>query len=365
MTGSLIVRHALLANETEIDFGGNLGYIYIVRVYTTSMRGRIALANGSTGCIVGTCELEKVETVSEIFEYGYAPAYRWRLIDYQPLPCSLRLDSQTFGPVWARLTIADRVAISRTPHTLEDRRPDIDREGEEIASGADVRIIVEAQPHTQMAEHLSGETPPPTEEIIEIMKLDCDEISSGMDATEYSADNSPSVTGPFKAGLQLGSNTPAAESPVMMIAEAFATGRDLDEHDEGKPPDGGGAASDLRPMTTGAGEGAASPLASRRFFIETARERACDFIPNGPVSETMARQILIRLREEEIRPNFPEANRTACILRKSVLDRLIDEAIETPDDFREQIPLESQAATDPDQLEAYLNPILAILSKIQ
>lgn len=89
------------------------------------------------------------------------------------------------------------------------------------------------------------------------------------------------------------------------------------------------------------------------------------FVPERGISEDVARARLIELRETEIKPTFPNAKSTAGILRKTLLERLIDEAVESEEDFERLIPREVRVATDPDQIAAYLTPIVRILSKIR
>jgi hypothetical protein len=89
------------------------------------------------------------------------------------------------------------------------------------------------------------------------------------------------------------------------------------------------------------------------------------FVPEHFISEDAARAKLIELREKEIKRTFPNAKANAGLLRKTLLDRLIDEAVEDEEDFERLIPREVRVATDPDQIAAYLSPIVQILAKIR
>ncbi|MFN3725250.1 MAG: hypothetical protein ACK4SZ_02980 [Allosphingosinicella sp.] len=99
--------------------------------------------------------------------------------------------------------------------------------------------------------------------------------------------------------------------------------------------------------------------------IALARARSVRLIPHGPISLTEARQLLVRLRDEEIKPVFSAVPAEKGILRRAMLHALLEEGITSQDDYTSLIPEELRLGTDPGQVAAFLDIIVEILAQVQ
>ncbi|GAA4019231.1 hypothetical protein GCM10022280_18740 [Sphingomonas swuensis] len=99
--------------------------------------------------------------------------------------------------------------------------------------------------------------------------------------------------------------------------------------------------------------------------ILAARARAAAFVPQTNVSPGEARQILVRLRDDEIKPAFPGVPPSFGILRRAMLQSLLEEGVATLEDYSRLIPEDLRSATNEKHVSAYLDSIIAILAKIQ
>ena len=85
--------------------------------------------------------------------------------------------------------------------------------------------------------------------------------------------------------------------------------------------------------------------------------------PRGSLSMEQARRELIDLRENVIKPAFPQADAAKGLLRKSMLDLLLRERPQTYPDWLVAIPSNLRAETDPAQVKRFLENVLAVLRK--
>lgn len=111
-----------------------------------------------------------------------------------------------------------------------------------------------------------------------------------------------------------------------------------------------------------------SPLASiattdqRTYTLEGARDRALAFVPAGMIDTDEAYRLLVQLRDKEIKRTFPDVRPEFGILRRSMLQALLDSGVASKAEYDELIPVELKRMTDRGQIETYLDPLLKILS---
>jgi very-short-patch-repair endonuclease len=75
------------------------------------------------------------------------------------------------------------------------------------------------------------------------------------------------------------------------------------------------------------------------------------------------RQSLIRLRDEEIRPSFPDTPADKCLLNPSLLDELMQKRPKTRDDWFRRITPESRSNVASKQVGQYLDRVLQIIAE--
>lgn len=111
-----------------------------------------------------------------------------------------------------------------------------------------------------------------------------------------------------------------------------------------------------------------SPFASiattdqRTYSLEGARDRALAFVPAGMIDTDEAYRLLVQLRDKEIKRTFPDVRPEFGILRRSMLQALLDSGVASKADYDQLIPVELKRMTDRGQIETYLDPLLKILS---
>ncbi|WP_139111440.1 hypothetical protein [Sphingobium sp. Ndbn-10] len=111
-----------------------------------------------------------------------------------------------------------------------------------------------------------------------------------------------------------------------------------------------------------------SPLASiattdqRTYTLEGARDRALAFVPAGMIDTDEAYRLLVQLRDKEIKLTFPDVRPEFGILRRSMLQALLDSGVASKAEYDDLIPVELKRMTDRGQIETYLDPLLKILS---
>jgi hypothetical protein len=73
------------------------------------------------------------------------------------------------------------------------------------------------------------------------------------------------------------------------------------------------------------------------------------------------RQRLIRLREEEIKPAFPDSPAERSLLSPGLLEEFIEKRPKTKDDWFKRIPQPLRAGIDSQQVSTYLSRVLEII----
>lgn len=98
--------------------------------------------------------------------------------------------------------------------------------------------------------------------------------------------------------------------------------------------------------------------------LDGARERALAFVPIGMIDVDEAHRLLIRLRDVEIKRSFPDVRPEHGILRRTMLQALLDTGVASRQDYDELIPADLKRTTDRRQVEVYLDPLIEILSRV-
>jgi len=82
------------------------------------------------------------------------------------------------------------------------------------------------------------------------------------------------------------------------------------------------------------------------------------------MSRREARDVLIRLREDTIKPTMPEVPPEKGLLRKVMLEALLDHLPQDETEFRDMIPLRLREATDADQFATFSKVVFRILRQV-
>lgn len=86
--------------------------------------------------------------------------------------------------------------------------------------------------------------------------------------------------------------------------------------------------------------------------------------PVSRMTADMARTALIDLREREIKPNYPNADPTKGLLRKSMIAELLRVKPTTETEFRTRVQRDLREATDGDQFQKYIAKVFDIIDKL-
>lgn len=333
MTENRGVSHALLLTPSEAALSEAGPELDLLRPTTTALRGRVALAN-SDRIVFATANIAAILVEAIGSGRDESTHFRWRLTGVEPTPARFSLAGRLIGPIWARLSTVERAAVAGENAANEAEQAEA---ADLTTAGPPDEPVIEYGPAQADGPSLAadGSDAAQPHESGDLVHSEADEVGEAeftlepLDAPEAPTDD-PQV-------LEFDVNG-APHSEPEALDEALS------------PPENG------TPAAMEEGE---------LGRIEAARERAMAFIPEQHIDEDAARSLLIELRETEIKRSFPRAKATAGILRKTLLDRLIDEAVETEDDFEKIIPKDVRAATDADQIAAYLPAIVQILAKIR
>lgn len=95
------------------------------------------------------------------------------------------------------------------------------------------------------------------------------------------------------------------------------------------------------------------------------RARAFAFVPDRSIDLQEANRLLIALRDSEIKPTYPSVRPEKGILRRAMMQALLGKGVASPEDYAEMIPDDLRRATDRRHVDAYLDPTIAILSRIE
>lgn len=98
--------------------------------------------------------------------------------------------------------------------------------------------------------------------------------------------------------------------------------------------------------------------------VDDARNRALAFVPAGMIDVDEAHRLLIKLRDVEIKRFFPDVRPEHGILRRTMLQTLLDTGVASREEYDELIPADLKRMTDRRQVEVYLNPVIEILARV-
>ena len=84
----------------------------------------------------------------------------------------------------------------------------------------------------------------------------------------------------------------------------------------------------------------------------------------GKMTADKARSALIELREQEIKPNYPDADPARGLLRKSMIDELLRAKPTTEAEFRVRVRRDLREATDGEQFQKYIVKVFDILDRL-
>lgn len=343
------VTHALVLRDHEAALATEGATLVLERQRSTALRGPVALATDD-GSVIGIGVIGELVSATET---GDANGYRWRLEAVTRLTPPRRLRPRLFGPIWLRLDGAERRSLhGETPSPLppassaENADDDPNRPLAEAAATADGATLPAEGPTSGASEQAAqsaalSEADPPEE-----------------------SQTTASAEPPAVAGTSAASPSTPAPATVLIEAASDADG-DAEAPAATSPRSDDAANVDIDTDAATIDASATPQIVDHTAMLAAARARAQAYVPTQSINEDAARQLLVRLREEEIKVTFPNTPPTAGVLRKSLLERLIDEAVESEADFVRLIPREVRTATDKDQIEAYLPPIVAILARIR
>ncbi|MEY2943424.1 MAG: hypothetical protein RLY97_1438, partial [Pseudomonadota bacterium] len=86
--------------------------------------------------------------------------------------------------------------------------------------------------------------------------------------------------------------------------------------------------------------------------------------PMGKMTADKARAALIELREQEIKPNHPDADPARGLLRKSMIDEFLRARPTTEAEFRVRVRQDLWESTDGEQFQQYIGKVFDILDKL-
>ena len=318
-------RHALVLAPAEVRLTSGAEQIQLLRTRSTSLRGRIALAEQEFAVVFATASLRDVVRAGGLGpSAGSESLFEWWITDVKTLSKPLALTNGVLGPVWVRLGTPERAALSgvevperTSPKTYIDRGP----RGNDDPPVAVGEIALEDPAPTSAA----------SDGFEEVLESGIEqEVAFGEDATALNAavalDHQPDEESEVSGGYEVAPLSPASEEGVITQV---------------------------------------SDAQIRAEKIERARVRAGSFIPPQEISEKIAREILHYLRDTEIKSTFPSAPANRSLLRKAMIDKLIEDPIETEEDFFNLMSPEMISGTHKDQISAYLSTILKILKQIK
>ena len=78
----------------------------------------------------------------------------------------------------------------------------------------------------------------------------------------------------------------------------------------------------------------------------------------------VARRALIDLREQEIKPSYPDTDPARGLLRKSMIDEILQKKPKNEEEFRGRIRQELREATDGEQIKRYIGKVFEIINNL-
>ncbi len=294
------ISHALLVDPEEAEALLAGRGGVVLRSRPTQLRMRVGVLRND-GALLATAQL-----VDSSRPDNRSTASEWTLSELETLPSPILVDAGG-GPLWRRLRSTDREMVAG--------RPTADAPGGAEPEGESATV----RPSEQRADH-------------------------GRDAPV-------SATGALEE-----------EESEEIYEEAMRGSADGDE--EVSVED---AAPETFPVESTFEEAAPSRVSTSATAdqdVDDARERALAFVPTGMIDVDEAHRLLIKLRDVEIKRFFPDVRPEHGILRRTMLQTLLDTGVASREEYDELIPADLKRMTDRRQLEVYLDPVIEILSRV-
>lgn len=333
------ITHAVLLDGDELSALLEIGRGTLVRPISATLRSEVGLFSRDSSQVEGTGSVVEV-TPHKSHEDG-GRSYIWRFEGCVRLPQPLRVDLKG-GPIWTRLGLEHRRSL------VDDGSPAVFTTRDDI--GIQLGGFEEIPNPTSTTAESTSE--PETNEALDLVEeVDVDPAETIRQIPEEEDEELGFAPTPVVAGSALVSR--AEEEPLELseaadLAESASSLEDAVKSAPAETADETPAADEaVEPDTPG---------------IEAARARAFAMVPTTRLEVDEATQLLIRLRDEEIKQTFPAVPPQHGILRRRMLQALLDEGVLTQEDYRSRIPADLRRTTDPQHTEAYLDPILAILN---
>lgn len=297
--------HAMLVTTEEADGLISGDRRHIRRPRATELRMRIGLLRDD-GLLLATALLVDASTAED-----RSVGSEWRLSEVEPLPQAISI-TPAGGPLWRRLRTVER----------------------EVAQSGSPSAVPQQQHHGEAAPAVAA-TPPSVQH-------DRPGVSVGTISEPRFADPSASLEEVVAAHLEIDQHELASMSPVSDDDESVA------------------------PEPSAVHGGSDEPLlnAPPSNGLSDARERAFAYVPDHTIDVDEAYRLLVRLRDTEIKRAFPDVRPEHGILRRTMLQALLDTGVASIEDYEELIPAELKRMTDRRQAEVYLDPLIEILSRV-
>jgi hypothetical protein len=300
--------HALLVSADEADALLSGTTSVLRRLRPTELRTRIGLLR-MDGVLFATGQLTAASVIATAA--GVCFGSDWELRSVEPLTEPINI-APGDGPLWRRLSRTEREIVTgvRPRIAADDRR-------------------ASSSPTTAAAQL----------EISELVRIDLplEDASARMPAGK-----------PLAAVHE----DRVEENSGRTIAAEDITGEVKQSADDGDEGD-----------LIASGENLVVP-AEQSDPLAAARSRALSFVPSNIIDVDEAYRLLVRLRDTEIKQSFPNVRPEHGILRRTMLQALLDSGVASREDYDELIPSDLKRTTNPLQVEAYLDPLLEILSRV-
>lgn len=300
------ISHAVLISADEADELLTGRGRSIRRSCGTQLRMRVGLLQAD-GLLVGSANL-----IDSLQFHDTEQQSEWVLIDFENLIRPMRI-APGEGPLWRRLTSEERGLLS-------------DRD----------RMFPENESQNQGDTYLAEEASPAL-------------------APENDDESGDELWGAVSANL--GASPEAAPLTLTDLAG------DTPEEDGSEPMSNAGTTGMIFPSVE------AHELPAKIWQIdheiEEVRERAFAFVPDRSIDVQEANRLLIALRDGEIKPTYPSVRPEKGILRRAMMQALLGKGVASQEDYVELISDDLRRSTDSRHVDAYLDPIIAILSRIQ
>ncbi len=296
--------HAMLVTTEEAEALLSGGRRHLRRPRATELRMRVGLLRDD-GLLLATALLVDASTAED-----RSVGSEWRLSEVEPLPQAISI-TPAAGPLWRRLRTVER---------------------EVAPSGSSSAVLRQQQDEAAAA---VAATPSPSQN-------DRPDVFAGTISERQPAGPSASLERSVAAHLEIDEPEHASVTPDAAIDDADAPELPAVHGGSDEPPSSA-------PPSNGQSD---------------ARERAFAYVPDHTIDVDEAYRLLVRLRDTEIKRAFPDVRPEHGILRRTMLQALLDTGVASIEDYDELIPAELKRMTDRRQAEVYLDPLIEILSRV-